>query len=92
MAANGKPPFRADHVGSLLRPQSVLDARARRARGEITAEQLRIEEAAQYVAMEQLALSPQCGFSSTVEGDEITQEQQFAKLAPVIETARDVWG
>ena len=42
--------------------------------------------------MEQLALSPQCGFSSTVEGDEITQEQQFAKLAPVIETARDVWG
>ena len=57
-----------------------------------TAEQLRIEEAAQYVAMEQLALSPQCGFSSTVEGDEITQEQQFAKLAPVIETARDVWG
>ena len=41
MATNGRPPFRADHVGSLLRPQTVLDARARRKRGEISAEDLR---------------------------------------------------
>ena len=41
MTANGGPPFRADHVGSLLRSQAVLDARARRSKGEITAEALR---------------------------------------------------
>ncbi len=52
----------------------------------------RIEEAARYVPMDQLALSPQCGFSSTVEGNEITHEQQFAKLALVVETAAEVWG
>ncbi len=47
MATNGRPPFRADHVGSLLRPQTVLDARARRKRGEISAEDLReVEDAA----------------------------------------------
>ena len=41
MGTNGTRPFRADHVGSMLRPKEVLDARARRQRGEITAEQLR---------------------------------------------------
>ena len=41
MARNNKPPFRADHVGSLLRPKSVLDARERRKRGDINAEELR---------------------------------------------------
>ena len=52
----------------------------------------RIDEAAQYVDMEQLALSPQCGFSSTVEGNEITEDDQMAKLGLVIETAAEVWG
>ena len=52
----------------------------------------RIDEAARYAPMEQLCLSPQCGFSSTVEGNRITAEQQFAKLRLVVETARDVWG
>jgi 5-methyltetrahydropteroyltriglutamate--homocysteine methyltransferase len=52
----------------------------------------RIDEAARYVPLEQLALSPQCGFSSTVEGNELTEEEQFRKLILVVETAKEVWG
>jgi 5-methyltetrahydropteroyltriglutamate--homocysteine methyltransferase len=52
----------------------------------------RIEEAAKYVPLDQLALSPQCGFSSTVHGNNIAVEAQRNKLRLVIETAQDVWG
>ena len=52
----------------------------------------RIEEAARYVPMENLALSPQCGFASTAEGNLLTEEDQWAKLRLVVETARHVWG
>ncbi|SFK58152.1 5-methyltetrahydropteroyltriglutamate--homocysteine S-methyltransferase [Geodermatophilus ruber] len=52
----------------------------------------RIDEAAKYVPLEQLALSPQCGFSSTVEGNALTRDEQIAKLALVVETAQEVWG
>jgi 5-methyltetrahydropteroyltriglutamate--homocysteine methyltransferase len=52
----------------------------------------RIDEAARYAPMEQLALSPQCGFSSTVHGNNIAVEAQRNKLRLVIETAREVWG
>ena len=52
----------------------------------------RIEEAAKYVPLEQLALSPQCGFSSTVHGNDIAVEAQKSKLRLVIETAEEVWG
>ena len=52
----------------------------------------RIDEAARYVPLEQLALSPQCGFSSTVEGNALTRDQQVAKLALIVETAQEVWG
>jgi 5-methyltetrahydropteroyltriglutamate--homocysteine methyltransferase len=52
----------------------------------------RIDEAAQYVPLDQLCLSPQCGFSSTVEGNSLTREEQAAKLRLVVETAADVWG
>jgi 5-methyltetrahydropteroyltriglutamate--homocysteine methyltransferase len=52
----------------------------------------RIDEAARYVALDQLCLSPQCGFSSTVEGNAITYEDQVAKLRLVVETAAEVWG
>jgi 5-methyltetrahydropteroyltriglutamate--homocysteine methyltransferase len=54
--------------------------------------QKRIEEASKYVAMEDLALSPQCGFASTAEGNLITEERQWAKLKLVSDTARRVWG
>jgi 5-methyltetrahydropteroyltriglutamate--homocysteine methyltransferase len=52
----------------------------------------RIDEAARFAPLEQLALSPQCGFSSTVHGNKIAVEAQRAKLNLVIETAREVWG
>ena len=52
----------------------------------------RIDEAARYVPLEQLCLSPQCGFSSTVHGNAIAREAQAAKLRLVVETAREVWG
>ena len=52
----------------------------------------RIDEAAKYVPLEQLCLSPQCGFSSTVHGNAIAVEAQRAKLRLVIEVADEVWG
>ena len=52
----------------------------------------RIDEASRYVPLEQLCLSPQCGFSSTVEGNALTQDEQKAKLALIVETAAEVWG
>jgi 5-methyltetrahydropteroyltriglutamate--homocysteine methyltransferase len=52
----------------------------------------RIDEAAKVLPMEQLALSPQCGFASTIEGNLLTEADQWAKLQLVVETAREVWG
>ncbi len=52
----------------------------------------RIDAAAKFVPVDQLCLSPQCGFSSTVEGNVLTQAEQAAKLRLIVETARDVWG
>lgn len=52
----------------------------------------RIEEASRYVDGDQLCLSPQCGFSSTVEGNTLTREEQAAKLRLIVETAAEVWG
>jgi 5-methyltetrahydropteroyltriglutamate--homocysteine methyltransferase len=64
-------------------------------RGELESSDVlkrRIEEASQYVPIEQLCLSPQCGFSSTVEGNALSYEQQVAKLELIVQTATDVWG
>ena len=52
----------------------------------------RIDEAARFVPLDQLALSPQCGFSSTVHGNQISREVQAAKLRLVVDVARQVWG
>ncbi len=52
----------------------------------------RIDEASRYVPLEQLCLSPQCGFSSTVEGNVLTLDEEMAKLRLVVETAAEVWG
>ena len=52
----------------------------------------RIDEAAKYVPLEQICLSPQCGFSSTVEGNALTVDEEIAKLRLIVETAREVWG
>ncbi len=52
----------------------------------------RIEEASKYAPLEQLCLSPQCGFSSTVEGNALTEDEQWAKLRLIVEVAEEVWG
>ena len=52
----------------------------------------RIDEAAKYIPLDQLCLSGQCGFSSTVEGNLLTLEDEIAKLRLIVETAEEVWG
>jgi 5-methyltetrahydropteroyltriglutamate--homocysteine methyltransferase len=52
----------------------------------------RIEEAGAYLDVDQLCLSGQCGFSSTEEGNDLTEDEQWAKLALIVETAAEVWG
>jgi 5-methyltetrahydropteroyltriglutamate--homocysteine methyltransferase len=64
-------------------------------RGELEAKddiKRRIEEASKFVDIDQLCLSPQCGFSSTLDGNSLTRDQQIAKLRLVAETAEEVWG
>ena len=51
----------------------------------------RIHEAARYAPLEQLALSPQCGFSSSASGNDLTVEQEIAKLRLVVDVANQVW-
>ena len=52
----------------------------------------RIEEAAKYLPLDQLALSPQCGFASGERGNKLSVDEEVAKLKLVVDTARDVWG
>jgi 5-methyltetrahydropteroyltriglutamate--homocysteine methyltransferase len=59
------------------------------AKGEI---KRRIEEAAKFIDLDQLCLSPQCGFASTEEGNVLAEEEQWAKLAMIVEVAQEVWG
>jgi 5-methyltetrahydropteroyltriglutamate--homocysteine methyltransferase len=64
-------------------------------RGELEAKdelKRRIEEASTFAPLEQLCLSPQCGFSSTVEGNLLTEDEQWAKLRLIVEVAEEVWG
>lgn len=87
------PPYRADHVGSLLRPAAVTAARkAFFEDGAISRDDLSaIEDAARYADIDQLGIAPQCGFASTEEGNAITPDEQKAKLDLVVRTARAVW-
>ena len=52
----------------------------------------RLEEASRYLDLDQLCLSPQCGFASTEEGNLLTEDQQWAKLSRIVEVASEVWG
>ncbi len=52
----------------------------------------RIDEATKYIDIDQLCLSPQCGFASTEEGNELAQDEQWAKLAMIVELANEIWG
>jgi 5-methyltetrahydropteroyltriglutamate--homocysteine methyltransferase len=51
----------------------------------------RVDEAAAYLPLDRLCLSPQCGFASTVEGNALTADEQWAKLRHVVEVAERVW-
>jgi len=52
----------------------------------------RLDEASKFIDLDQLCLSPQCGFASTEEGNTVTEEQQWAKLARIVEVSKEVWG
>jgi 5-methyltetrahydropteroyltriglutamate--homocysteine methyltransferase len=52
----------------------------------------RIDEASKFIAPEQLCLSPQCGFASTEEGNVLSEDEQWAKLAMIVELTHEVWG
>jgi 5-methyltetrahydropteroyltriglutamate--homocysteine methyltransferase len=53
---------------------------------------LRIDEATKYISLDQLCLSPQCGFASTEEGNTLAEDEQWAKLRMIVEIAEEVWG
>jgi 5-methyltetrahydropteroyltriglutamate--homocysteine methyltransferase len=52
----------------------------------------RVDEAAKYVPLENLCLSPQCGFASSEVGNKLTEDDEKRKLALIVETAREIWG
>ena len=52
----------------------------------------RIEQASKFVPLDQICLSPQCGFASSEEGNIIAEDEQWAKLAMVVELAEEIWG
>jgi 5-methyltetrahydropteroyltriglutamate--homocysteine methyltransferase len=52
----------------------------------------RIETASEFVSLDQLCLSPQCGFASTEEGNVLAEDEQWAKLRMIVELADEVWG
>jgi 5-methyltetrahydropteroyltriglutamate--homocysteine methyltransferase len=75
---------RSDVVGSLLRPPRLLESVDDLAR--------RIETASKYVPLDRLAVSPQCGFATSVLGNALTIDDERAKLGLVAQAARKVWG
>lgn len=104
---SSRPPYRYDVVGSFLRPEKLKDARARFADqkvvlGLVTSKdgaleseddlKARIAEASRFVPLDQLYISPQCGFSSTEEGNIIEERDQWKKIALLKKVAEEVWG
>jgi 5-methyltetrahydropteroyltriglutamate--homocysteine methyltransferase len=78
------PPGKVVVLGLVTTKRGALESRDELVR--------RIEEASRYVDVDQLCLSPQCGFASTVDGNALTRDEQIAKLRLVVETAQEVWG
>lgn len=77
------PPGKAVVLGLVTTKRGALEDRA--------VLEKRIDEASRYVPLEQLCLSPQCGFSSTVEGNSLSYDEQVAKLRLIVEVAAEVW-
>ena len=89
--AGGFEPLRFVPKGKIvvLGPRHVEDAASSKSKDKL---KRRIEQAAKFVALDQLCLSPQCGFASTEEGNILAEDEQWAKLALVVEVAEEVWG
>ncbi len=81
--------LRAEGQDRGARPRHHQDRRSWKARTSI---KRRIDEAAKFVDLDQLCLSPQCGFASTEEGNTLTEDEQWAKLRMIVEVAEEVWG
>jgi 5-methyltetrahydropteroyltriglutamate--homocysteine methyltransferase len=88
--SGGFEPLRFVPKGKLVVLGLVTTKRGELESGDVL--KRRIEQASEYVPVEQLCLSPQCGFSSTVEGNVLSYEQEVAKLRLIVETAAEVWG
>jgi 5-methyltetrahydropteroyltriglutamate--homocysteine methyltransferase len=89
--AGGFEPLRFLPKGNKLVVLGIMTSKT----GELESEDFlkrRIEEAAKFAPLEQLAISPQCGFASTEEGNLLTEDQQWKKLELLVKVARDVWG
>ena len=71
------------------RPRHHQDRRSSKSKDEL---KRRIDEAAKFVDLDQLCLSPQCGFASTEEGNALAEDEQWAKLRMIVEVADEVWG
>jgi 5-methyltetrahydropteroyltriglutamate--homocysteine methyltransferase len=78
------PPAKAVVLGLVTTKRGELESK--------DALKRRIDEASRHVPLDQLCLSPQCGFSSTVEGNALTADEQAARLRLIVETAAEVWG
>jgi 5-methyltetrahydropteroyltriglutamate--homocysteine methyltransferase len=78
------PPGKMVVLGLVTTKRGVLESK--------DALKRRIDEAGRYVPLDQLCLSPQCGFSSTVEGNVLSYDEEVAKLRLIVETAEEVWG
>ena len=89
--AGGLEPLRFVPKGKKIVVLGLVTSKAGTLEGK-DAIKRRIEEAAKYVDIEQLALSPQCGFASTEEGNALAEDEQWSKLAMIVEIAREVWG
>jgi 5-methyltetrahydropteroyltriglutamate--homocysteine methyltransferase len=89
--AGGFEPLRFLPKGNKIAVVGVITSKSGTLESKDTVKR-RIDEAAKFAPLEQLALSPQCGFASTEEGNVLTEEQQWAKMREVVEIAEEVWG
>ena len=89
--AGGLEPLRALPKGNKIVVLGLITSKSGKLEDKGAIER-RIEEASKYAPLDQLCLSPQCGFASTEDGNTLSIEEQWAKLARVVEIAKEVWG
>ena len=89
--AGGFEPLRFVPKGNKIVVVGVITSKSGTLESKDTVK-LRLDEAAKFMPMEQMALSPQCGFASTEEGNVLTEQQQWAKMREVVELAEEIWG